>query len=276
MKRKQLKTRAANSQNNQSDIMSVAQIIVVVSAALFSIIFFSNRGEDAGRITSLLSSFLSSLTSGKIMSLRATVEAVAGVVVALLVVLAWYGLGDFIVKNISRFFGGETLRSNRYFDWSSKCAFGGGVWSILWFFLGIAHLYRKPVALIALLSGLALLFPKLLEGHAKRKEETTTEERKSAGTNRSLFAKLALIIVITPVVLAFISALAPPAGRDALIYHLSLPKAYVNEGALIEIHNNPECTDKDDQNVISANKHRLFSFSIFQTMGETAKTAVIA
>jgi hypothetical protein len=238
MKQKQSKPQAISSLNHQGNIISIVTIVIVLSAVSFAFIFFSRRGEDVGRITSLLSSFLSSFTSGKIMSARATIETVAGVVVSLLIVLAWYGLGDLIVKAVSRFFGGETLTSNKYFDWAGKCAFGSGVWSTLWFFIGISHLYRKPVALIALLIGFVFLSLKLIKDRAKQKEEPTNERKKSASANKSLFARLALVVVITPVSLAFISALAPPTGKDELIYHLSLPKAYLNEGALVEVPNN--------------------------------------
>src|SRR5207253_592640 len=137
------------------------------------------------------------------------------------------------------------------FEIAFMTAIGAGVWSLIWFFLGLGAwdrnssgigsgrgtgflsfiwaysravgLYSGPVAVAAVLIGIALAIVGVgrLLG---RQEGTNGTERRSVSENVLLF------IVAFPVLLAFIASLAPPVAKDTLLYHFALPKAFVAQG----------------------------------------------
>jgi len=216
-----MKTKQSNK-----DLTAVTTFVAIASAVIFSIVFFSYRSEDSGKTGSLFGSLLSSFSSGKVFGFRPLAENIGGIFISLLIVAAWFGLGNFIVKLFDK--SENKTYGNRQMDFAVCSALGSGVWSLIWFFLGVAGLYRKPVALICLLVGIALGILAIKGKRIKRNEEEKT----------TTLSKIAFSVVLIPVVLAFVAAIAPPTGKDALIYHISLPKAYITAGALIEVTNN--------------------------------------
>src|SRR4029077_11362962 len=100
---------------------------------------------------------------------------------------------------------------------------GAGAWSLIWFFLGAAPLYRPSVA------GLALLVGLVLAGRALISLRVT-----AAGAARA-FGWGALGLVVTGQVLALIAALAPPTAKDTLLYHFALPKTWIAAGRAVEV-----------------------------------------
>src|SRR5262249_57022474 len=72
-------------------------------------------------------------------------QSAAGAAVAMLVVLAWYGLGDLVAGAIQRVTGTKSAasaRSSPAVDMASTCALGAGTWSLVCFAGGLAGLYR--------------------------------------------------------------------------------------------------------------------------------------
>src|SRR5439155_3017062 len=94
--------------------------------------------------------------------------------------------------------------------------------SIIWFFLGIGHLYRPPVAVACVLVGVALGV------HAWRRSALTAS-RQAAPVPRTSVAPIVLVQA-----LALVAALAPPTAKDTLLYHLALPKMYIAAGAAVD------------------------------------------
>lgn len=107
-----------------------------------------------------------------------------------------------------------------------RCALGAGLWSHLGLALGLAGLYRPEVAVVALATGLGLA------GLAFRRAGVSLRQ-----TDRrdGLFTRLALASVVLPVALGAVAALAPPTAKDALQYHIALPKAWLAVGALVDV-----------------------------------------
>lgn len=232
MKSKQAKQQNTKPETNNETIFNYTLFASVVCAVVFAVIFFSHRNEDVGRFASSLSSFLSSFSTGKIFGFRALADNTLGVLIAALITFSWFGLGDLIVKIVNKIFKNtqtDFTFGNRFLDVGIRCALGSGVWSLCWFFFGIAHLYKKPVAVVCLLVGIGFAFFAF---------KNTLKSNSENENTTSGFTKVSLVFVIIPVALAFIAAVAPPTGKDALIYHLALPKEYVKAGALIEVTNN--------------------------------------
>jgi hypothetical protein len=143
----------------------------------------------------------------------------AGAGIATLLLLAWLGIG----RTLSRWAPGRqspvsTLSAGR------DCAFGAGVWSLLWFGLGLAGWYASWLAVGLLLAGVVL-------GVTTLRPLTPLWRGRCDGP----LARLAGTLVVLAVLLAFVGALAPPTAKDTLQYHIALPKAYVTAGALVEV-----------------------------------------
>jgi hypothetical protein len=176
--------------------------------------FLLSRGEDVGRLPALASAFLGPLARGPVFGLTGFLSSLTGLVLAGLIGLAWCGLGDAILRRIPP--SGPHLHAER-------ALLGAAAWSIIWFFLGVAPLYRAPVAAIALLAGLALA------GAALARARTAPREIARAG------GCAALGLIVTGQGFALLAALAPPTAKDTLLYHFALPKAYVVAGRALEV-----------------------------------------
>ena len=110
-------------------------------------------------------------------------------------------------------------------------AVGAGIWSLIWFFLGLVGAYSTPVAVIALIVGLVfagLGFRRVREAKA----ESRVPER--AG----IFDKVILGLIAIPVVLSFIAGVAPPTAKDTLLYHFAVSKAFIAQGSNAVIDGN--------------------------------------
>ena len=185
-----------------------------------AVAFLLNRGEDVGRLPALLATSLSRLAHEPVWG-RAGIQSLTGLLIAGLVGLAWYGLGDAIVRRVDRAEGepGDTP----VMQVATRSLVGAGAWSLAWFFLGVLPLYRVSVAALGLLVGLALA------GQALARVPVT-----AAGLARCVgWASLSL--VVTGQILALVAAMAPPTAKDTLLYHYALPKAWIAAGRAIEI-----------------------------------------
>lgn len=205
-----------------------AGAILLAWGMLLIVAFLSFRGSDVGRLPAHAFSFFRSLTTSSPFALSGLAASVLGVLIAALVSLSWYGLGDLIVhlvrtprvEEIS-----SDQRSSKAFEWARACALGAGVWSLLWFALGALKLYRIPTAAVALLIGLCLFLLAYKRHRGTRKSVETTDWP----------GRVALFLIIMSGALALLAALAPPTAKDTLLYHLSLPKVFVAAGGFTDV-----------------------------------------
>lgn len=197
-------------------VLAVAGAWWLVLAAAFLL----NRGEDAGRLPALIETVLSRVAQGPVWG-PAGLDSLVGLLIAGLVGLAWYGLGDTVVRRIGSAGNGESRELP--LEVAERGLLGAGAWSLVWFFLGVLPLYRIPVAALSLLVGLALA------GRALARARPT-----AAGVARAV-GRAALGLIVTGQVLALMAALAPPTAKDTLLYHYALPKAWIAAGRAIEV-----------------------------------------
>lgn len=187
---------------------------------VLAVAFLLNRGEDVGRLPTLLATSLARLAHEPVWG-RTGIQSLIGLLIAGLVGLAWYGLGDAIVRRVDPAEGepGDTP----VMQVATRALVGAGAWSLAWFFLGVLPLYRVSVAALALLVGLALAARPLARIRIP-----------AAGLARCVgWASLSL--VVTGQILALVAAMAPPTAKDTLLYHYALPKAWIAAGRAIEI-----------------------------------------
>jgi hypothetical protein len=148
-------------------------------------------------------------------------ESAGGLVVASLVVLAWYGAGASLVRLID-----GTWCARTRLQLATACALGAGAWSLAWFFVGLAGGYRASIAFTAAVLGLALAGAALLRTRGAG-AATEPDLAPPAAT-----ARVPVALTVIALAAAALAALAPPTAKDALQYHAALPKAFIEAGRL--------------------------------------------
>lgn len=189
-------------------------IAIAVWAVVVLIAFLSNRGGDVGQIAKLFGN----LGGGPLFG-AGVADSLIGVAAASLIALSWYGLGGFAMSKI---FGSELDDRSPFIRFAMDAAAGAAIWSLIWFFGGIAGAYSELAALGALVIGSGL-------GVWRLRKVWNNRDRASEKLGSDV-ALLALIAI--PIVLAFVASLAPPTAKDTLLYHFSVPKAFVAHGGL--------------------------------------------
>lgn len=202
--------------NIKTERTTTGAFVLAAWAAILTVFFLTNRDSDVGQIGRVFGN----LGGGPLAGSGIGNSAIASVV-ALLIVFSWFGLGNFVLSfiTVSR---GESR--SHLLEFSVKAAVGAAVWSLSWFFLGVADAYSRPVAAVALVIGLVLAgrsFRRVMEAKA----ESRVPER------AAVFDKVVLVLIAIPVILAFIAALAPPTAKDTLLYHFAVPKAFIAQGS---------------------------------------------
>lgn len=186
--------------------------------------FLSYRGEDIARLGSLLGN----IGGGPVFGFEGFIASVSGAVIAAFVGVAWFGLGSFVL----RFLRPEPAeRHSHILEFVMRPAVGAAVWSLIFFILGIAGAYNTAVAVICLAIGIGLAaigFTRVREA----REESRVPEKANVSD------KLLLLLIALPVVLAFITSLAPPTAKDTLLYHFSVPKQFIAQGSSAFIEGN--------------------------------------
>src|ERR1700737_127447 len=134
----------------QTGVLAVAGVWWVALAVAFLL----GRGEDVGHLPGLVSTSFARLAHGPVWG-PAGIQSLIGVLIAGLIGLAWYGLGDAIVRHAytpsdDGAVDDPVLRA------AERSLVGAGAWSLIWFLLGAAPLYRPSVAGLTLLVGLVL------------------------------------------------------------------------------------------------------------------------
>ena len=199
-------------ENNSNQTLAV--VIFLGLTVLLVAVFLSSRGEDVGR----LPQFLGELFNGTIFSLNGFGNSLLGILIAVLIVAAWFGLGKFF----THFFEKEKVFNA--LDFARNCAFGAAIWSLIWFCTGLLNGYNRLTAIAALVVGLASAIYFALKDWRRLKSEIVEK------SSTEIFGKIAFGLIIFMLALTLVSALAPPTAKDALLYHIALPKHFVAQG----------------------------------------------
>ncbi|MBC7898579.1 MAG: glycosyltransferase family 39 protein [Saprospiraceae bacterium] len=198
------------------DRSGVPAIIFGALAVALIIAFLSFRGSDVGQLPNLIGR----IGGGPLLGGTGLVDSLAGAVIAFAIAVSWFGVGSFAVSFIKVF---QRENQSRFLDLAMRTAIGAAIWSLIWFFLGLAGAYNGYTAAAALVAGL------VLAGLNFRRLQTDKEEtpvsKKASGFDRAL-----IVLIAIPVVLAFITSLAPPTAKDTLLYHFAVPKAFITQG----------------------------------------------
>jgi Dolichyl-phosphate-mannose-protein mannosyltransferase len=209
-------------------------VILVVWTALLIFAFLNFRGADVGQLPALTRSFLGSLSPAALFSPSGLAASVLGPIIAALIVLSWYGLGNLLVhlargrREATATDSEETV--SRAFEWARACALGAGAWSLIWFALGLIRAYNRPLACLALLAGLSLAVVSYL------RRQGGPDGASGEAADRP--GRVAFLLTVLSSALALLAALAPPVARDTLLYHISLPKVYIAAGGFTDAPNN--------------------------------------
>ena len=108
-------------------------IVFLGLTVLLAAVFLSARGADVGRLPQLLSGIF----NGNLFSSAGFGSSLLGLLIACLIVAAWFGTG----KIITRIF--DKNESFNALNFARNCAFGAAVWSLIWFLLGLLGGYHK-------------------------------------------------------------------------------------------------------------------------------------
>lgn len=189
-------------------------IIAALWAVILLIAFLANRGSDVGQLQKLIVNLGGGPLAG-----TGILDSIVGAVAVLLIVIAWFGLGNFGASFVKTTKGEN---HSHVLELAMKTAAGAAVWSLTWFFLGVAGAYSGIAAVVLTLAGLALAMSGLRRAKEAKNESRVPE--KASGFDKGL-----LVLIAIPVLLAFIASLAPPTAKDTLLYHFAIPKAFVTQ-----------------------------------------------
>lgn len=216
----------------------VRSALVALGALSLIGVFLAQHRAELGTLPAALGALVASVRRYGLGSLAGAGESAAGAMAALVVVAGWYGLGDALLRWIAlRGTAPPGARSGHSpaLYLARTCALGAGAWSLVWFALGLAGLYRPLIALGAAGLGLALAGR---AGMASRRCHDAPAVRSKGDWGRSLPTRVTALLALLPVALAFVAALAPPTAKDALQYHMALPKAFLAAGGLADVPDN--------------------------------------
>lgn len=211
---------------------------MAVGVLALTVAFFSEHQAELRAVPDSVHAFGALLERYGVLSVLGAAQSGAGVLVAALIVLAWYGIGDLLARSLQSPNSAPSAchaRSARAFHLARACALGAGIWSLVWFTFGLAGLYRTAAAVAALAFGLTLAMLAVFRSRDRRESVSATTE---APTKSSALARVGALLTVLPVLLAFVAALAPPTAKDALQYHLALPKEFLAAGRFVDVPGN--------------------------------------
>ena len=200
---------------NKGSKWAVAIIFAVWAVALIAV-FLTYRGADVGQLPNLLGN----LGGGPVFGFEGFRDSLFGGVIAVAIGISWFGLGSFASSFIKVSPGDG---HSHLLELAMKTAIGAAIWSLIWFFLGIAGAYSSISAVIALVVGMG--FAGLIFTRVRTVRDESRVPEKPSG-----FDKVLIGLITVPVLLALIASLAPPTAKDTLLYHFALPKAFIAQG----------------------------------------------
>lgn len=194
---------------------------IILWTAVLLVVFVAFRGADLLKLPSLFGN----LGGGPLFG-SGIIDSIIGSVAALLVFVAWFGLGTLVLRFV------KTERrdgDSHVLEFARNAAAGSILWSLVWFFLGLLGEYDTASASAITAIGIVIGVLGLLRIRAAKDESRTPEA--PAGID-----KLLLILIAVCVALAFVASLAPPIAKDTLLYHFAVPKAFIaqHSSAFIE------------------------------------------
>lgn len=190
------------SQATTQKSSSTTAIVFAVFAVVSIVAFLAYRGSDVGQLPKLVGN----LGGGQLFG-NGSIDTLVGIVSAACILVSWAGLGSAVLKVIPQF---EIDRLKLVV----RIAIGAAIWSLVWFFLGVAGIYSGWIALTSSVIGLTLFF--VFKGWQTRKPET-----------RDNLTIILLVITGIVLLLATFDAIAPPIAKDTLLYHFAVPKAFI-------------------------------------------------
>ncbi len=187
-------------------------MIVAIWAAALITVFVAFRSSDLLKLPSLLGN----LGGGPLVGSE-IVASVIGTVCALLIAFSWFGVGSLVLRAINEPGGQKPLS----FVMAESIAVGAAVWSLVFIFLGLFNLYKPAVAVVAALIGIASgVYGAMGLRNVKRESG-----------DRGLIGNIAFVMIAVVLLTTFIASLAPPIAKDTLLYHFSVPKAFIAQGS---------------------------------------------
>jgi hypothetical protein len=195
---------------------SLPALTIAVWAVVLLVAFFANRSDDVGKLGQLAGNLGGGPPVGWGMF-----SSFIGAIIAMLIAASWFGLGSLIASFITY---SRTPNHSHVLELALKTAVGAAAWSLVWFVLGIVGAYGSLVAVAALVVGFVTAIIAL-----RRVREAKAESR--VPEKPGAFDKALLVLIAIPSVFALIASLAPPTAKDAFLYHLALPKAFIAQGS---------------------------------------------
>ncbi len=179
--------------------------------------FLAYRSTDVGQLPMLIGN----LGGGQPFGVTGFRDSVVGVVVAGVIATSWFGLGSFVSSFIKV---SKDENHSHLLELSIKTANGAAIWSLIWFFLGIAGAYNGVAAIVVTAIGLALAVLSF-----QRIREARDESRVPDKATR--FDKILIALIAVPMILAFVASMSPATAKDTLLYHFAVPKAFIVQGS---------------------------------------------
>ncbi len=213
----------AKSEEENNHSIGLPAIAIAVWAAGLIVAFLAFRGSDVGQLGRLLGNLGGGPLGGSGVG-----SSIVGAVVAFLIAVSWFGLGNFVASFVKT---DKNENHSHVLELAMKTAIGAAIWSLIWFFLGLVGAYSRAVGLVSLILGVGLAVYGL-----RRVREAKAESR--VPERAAVFDKVVLGLIAIPVVLAFVASLAPPTAKDTLLYHFAVPKAYIAQGGNAFIEGN--------------------------------------
>ena len=143
-------------------------IIAALWAVVLLIAFLSNRGSDVGQMQKLIGNLGGGPLAG-----AGILDSIVGAIAALLIVIAWFGVGNFAASFIKI---AKSENHSHILELAMKMAVGAAIWSLTWFFLGVAGAYNGIAAIVATLVGLALAVLGIRRAKEAKAESRVPEE----------------------------------------------------------------------------------------------------
>jgi hypothetical protein len=215
-------------------IRSVGAALVLAAGLALTALFVAQHRAELASLGAAMAVFGAAVRRHGVVG-AAGAHTAAGVVAAALVVTAWYGLGRTLLRGLGSPGGdgasGRTPTPGAM-RVASACAIGAGLWSLVWFALGLSGAYRPGIALAAVAGGLAMAALR-----DRRRSDASAAAAHDPAARTPLSVAMQAVVAFA-VAAALTGALAPPTAKDALQYHLALPKAFAAAGGLADVPGN--------------------------------------
>jgi len=196
-------------------------VIVAIWAAVLLTVFAAFRSDDLLKLPSLIGR-----SGGGPLAGAGIIDPIVGAVAAGAVLISWFGLG----MMVNRFLPMTRQPGDSHvLEIAKAIAAGSILWSLVWFFLGLAGAYSTIAAVVVTIIGIVLAVIGIGRLRAAKDESRTPEPA-------TMLDRILLLLAAASVALAFIACLAPPIAKDTLLYHFAVPKAFIaqHSSAVIE------------------------------------------